>query len=521
MAFCDGEVVGYERYLPKEGRLSGILLPRAVVVELYNEIKAAEAAKTPKSVPKVRGGKPLPKIPINRDGKTLRAAQAFAKGFLHGVLPPGLLTMQLSVDLLTAVLIDCIHDDPRMGWLDVISYPTDPGWDSPQQMFHLGGFTAIDKGQPELNSWVSQFWEGLPKDLGDYPKALTRHWRSALERLEKKAPKRKAKAAPQPAAPAVVVFAPDELENAVVRLQEMPSDRKSAGHRVLERARDESGMRLVPDGLAAAQQLDATKLDFENLIEPIERLQTDLVLASRMDPTEFRVAPILLLGEPGIGKTYLATQLAKVLGVPTDKVSAGGAQGGFQLTGSHSSWTGSKPGAVATLLATSALAAPVMVIDEVDKIGEDPRYPFLPVLLDLLDAGTAQQFKDEYLEMRFNASHVVYVLTANSIEKVPPALLSRVEVFVVPAPSPEQRLRIIKRTLTDLNKKTGLQIELVDCGAEQLAEQANIDLRALNRLVTTAFARAIQSGALELDLGDRKVTVALRSALEKMSRPVM
>lgn len=517
MSFRDGDVAGFERYLPREGHFGGILLPRAVVVSLYAESKAAEAAKT-NSVPKIRGGKPLPKIPLNRDGKTLRAAQAFAKGFLHGVPAPGLLTMKLSVDLLTAVLIDCIHTDPGMGWLDVIRYPTDPGWDSPQQMFRLGGFSAIDAGQSEINSWTSQFWEDLPKDLGDYPEALTRHWRSALDRLEKKAPRCKAKSAPLPSPPAVVVFAPDELENAVARLQDMPSERKSAGNRVLEMARDEAGMRLVPDGLAAAQRLVVTKLEFENLVEPIERLQTDLILASKMAPEEFRVAPILLLGEPGIGKTYLATQLAKALDVPSDKIGAGGAQGGFQLTGSHSSWAGAKPGAIATLLALSPSAAPVMVIDEVDKIGEDSRYPFLPVLLDLLDAGTARRFKDEFFEMRFNASHVIYVLTANSIEEVPPALLSRVEVFAVPSPGPEQRLRIIQQILAGLNKKTGQHIELVADGAEQLAEQVNIDLRGLNRLVTTAYAKAIQSGAQVLDLGDRKVAAVLKSVLEKMSR---
>jgi ATP-dependent Lon protease len=122
--------------------------------------------------------------------------------------------------------------------------------------------------------------------------------------------------------------------------------------------------------------------------------------------------------------------------------------------------------------------------------------------------------------MTFNASHIVYVLTANSIENVPPALLSRVEVFVVPPPGPEQRLRIIHHTLADLNKKTGQQIRIVDAGAEQLAEQTDIDLRQLNRVVTTAFTKVILSGAQELDLGDSKVTATLKAALEKMSKPI-
>lgn len=141
------------------------------------------------------------------------------------------------------------------------------------------------------------------------------------------------------------------------------------------------------------------------------------------------------------------------------------------------------------------------------------------MLLDLLDAGTARTFRDDYFEMTFDASHILYVLTANSIENVPTALLSRVEVFVVPAPDAEQRLRIIRQTVTDLNKKTGQLIRMLDGGAAQQAERTNIDLRQLNRLVTTAYAKAIQSGAQELDIGDRMVAAALRAALENMSKP--
>ncbi|MBK5204091.1 MAG: AAA family ATPase, partial [Polaromonas sp.] len=173
--------------------------------------------------------------------------------------------------------------------------------------------------------------------------------------------------------------------------------------------------------------------------------------------------------------------------------SAGGAQGGFQLTGSHGAWMGAKPGMVAALLAKSASAAPVLVIDEVDKIYDD-KCPFLPVLLDLLDAGTAKQFRDEYFEMEFDASRIIVILTANDISQVPPPLLSRVDVFTILPPEPSQRLRIIQQTIMELCKKTNQKIGFGLGVAERLADRMDIDLRQLNRMVNSAFAMALQAG---------------------------
>jgi len=118
----------------------------------------------------------------------------------------------------------------------------------------------------------------------------------------------------------------------------------------------------------------------------------------------------------------------------------------------------------------------------------------LPVLLDLLDAGTAQRFRDEYFEMEFDASRIVVVLTANSIDKVPQPLLSRVEVFKVPAPEPAQRLRIMQKIMADLSEKTGHAIAFAPEAAERLADRMDVDLRQLERMVRAAFAMALQAG---------------------------
>jgi len=285
------------------------------------------------------------------------------------------------------------------------------------------------------------------------------------------------------------------LFDTIDALSNVKDDRRAGGDRVLENARMHDGFRSVPDASKAGRNLEKAKAQFENLVEPINRLQVDLVLASAMKPEDFRITPILLLGDPGIGKTYLAMQLAQAFGVGMEKISAGGAQDGFQLTGSHTSWTGSRPGSLFTLLAEGQYATPVVVIDEVDKI-RDSQYSVLPVLLDLFEPQTARCFKDEFFEMQFDASRIIFVLTANSLEGVPAPLLSRLEVFDVPRPEPAQRMRIIQSEAAMLRRKTGQKIRLDKASSEALAERKDIDLRKTTRLVREAFTRALQTGEL-------------------------
>ena len=183
-------------------------------------------------------------------------------------------------------------------------------------------------------------------------------------------------------------------------------------------------------------------------------------------------------------------QMAQSLGVDIAKISADGAQGGFQLTGSHTSWTGARPRSLTALLAAGKSAAPVIVINEIDKI-VDTHYPVLPVLLNLLERGTAKQFRDEFSEMEIDASKIIFVLTANSTVGIPEPLLSRVEVFNVPRPEAKQRLRIIHGIETKLCQETGLQFTLDQPSSRSLAERREIDLRAVTSLVKDAFAKAI------------------------------
>ena len=519
--FTDDEETGFSRY-GQDRHSKGILLPtpiaKAIEAEAAEFLAAAAreaaaekaalqaaAAKAAVSKGATAKGPPLPSIRIHTP-HDLADALLFARGFLANVTPPGVLSAQLSEDLLVAVLLVSAYRYPDYAMPDVLLYLIDPLWDTPKQIFAEIKNTGSAFVQTDAAAWfekfneqIEEFWRQDDGTLTQLFKTVHLHWSNALDKPPQPVVDRAVAGAAVGAVPhrvtesAIQVFSAQALEKAVVTFGEMPADRKTAGKRILEQTRAGYGRRSLPDMQQAIKNLEAKKCEFENLLQPIERLQEDLLLASVMPAQEFRLSPILLLGDPGIGKTFLASQLAQALGVPSEKISAGGGQSSFQLTGSHSTWIGAKPGMVAALLAQSAFAAPVLVVDEVDKI-QDDRYPLLPVLLDLLDTDTAQRFRDEYFEMEFDASRILVVLTANDIRKVPLPLLSRVEVFTVAAPQPSQRLRIIEQTMASLSEKTGRSICLAPGAAEQLSERLDIDLRQLHRLVRASFTVALQAG---------------------------
>jgi len=289
----------------------------------------------------------------------------------------------------------------------------------------------------------------------------------------------------------VRVFKPEALEQAINNLQAAGREQTKYARPLLERASDNEGYRALPRVRPAQKKLELAQRLFANLREPIQKLRIDLTLASAMRTDDFRIRPVLLTGVPGVGKTHFALRLADALGVSMQKWAAGSAQASFQLVGGDSGWRHARPGLVVELLAKSNSATPVLVLDEVDKIGGDGNYPVLPVLLDLLEGDTASKFEDAFFRMEFDASRIIVVLTANDLRAVPTPLLSRVEVFDIPAPEPEQRLQIIQTEVERLRRTTRKRIELDTRAAQALAERTDIDLRQTHRLLADAFATAL------------------------------
>jgi len=402
---------------------------------------------------------------------------------------PNAAILELSQDLFVGALLHIAYtkDDGTPG--DVIDYITDSGWDCAHQM--LLSFQCNDRPfrQVEAAKWLCGFIEQVGDIDDESAQAVIQQcqmqWNKAMSAHQQSRPKvaRRQRS--------ICIFNQAEVNAALDRISGIGLSKKTGGQLILEQAKINQGYRTVPKKRMPTVGLEHAKTNFENLAEPINRLQSRLALSACMRSDDFYIPPILLLGDSGIGKTYLAMQLSQILGVQMDKISAGGAQAGFQFTGTHSGYTDARPGSIIKLLAGGQSATPVVVVDEVDKISTGT-YPVLPVLLDLMERETAKYFKDEFLEMPFDASKIIFILTANSLADVPRALISRCEVFDIPNPLPRQRLLIINGMAEQLQRKIRQQIALDQSSCFMLSEQMDIDLRGIKRLVEDAFASAVQ-----------------------------
>jgi len=256
------------------------------------------------------------------------------------------------------------------------------------------------------------------------------------------------------------------------------------------------GLRLLPNFADALQKLRGAVDQFANFETVIKALDDELTLAEYMPASQFAVRPILMDGAPGIGKTAFALHVARTLGVPFEKVSAAGLQNGFVLCGSSRQWGNTSPGVIFNLLSESKYATGVLLIDEVDKLSTDDRYTTVPALLDLLERESASFYKDESVDVNFDASRLIVLMTANSLESVNQALQSRCEVFEIDEPTSEQRLSIMEKLIGEMNAgvEEEKRIELDEEAALELAAK-QIDLRELIAATRTAYVSAIRDGS--------------------------
>lgn len=156
-----------------------------------------------------------------------------------------------------------------------------------------------------------------------------------------------------------------------------------------------------------------------------------------------RITPILLLGEPGIGKTHFAKKLAAYLKTGYTFIDMGSITSGFILSGINASYKDAKQGKILDAMMASPTFNPIILMDEVDKVNTSNYDPLAP-LYQLLEEINAKEFTDEFAEVSFNASGIIYIACANSINNLPSPILSRFKVFEVPSPTNDQLDIIIK-----------------------------------------------------------------------------
>ena len=207
-----------------------------------------------------------------------------------------------------------------------------------------------------------------------------------------------------------------------------------------DRMRELGGSRYIvkPSTAAAVDDLYDASPNFHEVLDDLRKF---LALAvSGREAVQF--TPMLLLGEPGLGKTYFAKKLAHALATGYEFVSMSSLTAGWVLTGASAQWHNARPGKVAQTLIEGDCANPVVVLDEVDKAGGAARYDPMGALYPLLERDTASHFKDEFIDVDMDASHILWVATANDESSIPEPILNRMNVYVIERPDQDGARRI-------------------------------------------------------------------------------
>src|SRR5438093_1266715 len=269
---------------------------------------------------------------------------------------------------------------------------------------------------------------------------------------------------------------------------------------------------------AARDILDRDHYD----LKPVKERILEYLAVRTLNPTA-RGSIMCFVGPPGVGKTSLGQSIAEALGRRFTRVSLGGVRDEAEVRGHRRTYVGALPGRIIHALQRCETRNPLLMLDEVDKMGADVRGDPTAALLEVLDPAQNATFVDHYLEVPFDLSGAMFIATANSLAPIPDPLLDRMEVLTLPGYTPGEKLAIAKRYLLPRQlKETGLAGEkaaVADSALERLIAEFTREagVRQLEREIQGVLRKA----ALEVvegraGTGDLKITA---KNLEKYAGP--
>ena len=276
---------------------------------------------------------------------------------------------------------------------------------------------------------------------------------------------------------------------------------------------------------AARAVLDA---DHHGLDEVKERIVEYLAVRARRAERGLQViggrgsgAVVLLAGPPGVGKTSLGESVARALGRKFVRVALGGVRDEAEIRGHRRTYVGALPGRIVRAVKEAGSMNPVVLLDEVDKVGSDYRGDPSAALLEVLDPAQNHTFRDHYLELDLDLSDVLFIATANVVEQIPSALLDRMELVTLDGYTEDDKVAIARDFLLPRQLEraavTESEVTVSDAALRELA--ANYTREAGVRQLERLLAKVLRKAATRLATGVSRVDVDRDDLVALVGRP--